>query len=172
MAYKCDILLGRIIKVSGYEGAVAIKLEKNFIENIPEMESVFLEIEGRPVPFFIDSIDYSGADLLKLQFEGYPSNEKISEFVGCRIFLAPGTHSEEGFEENPDLSGYKVYIAENELLGTISEIVPNRGQWLINVRTAGKKSILIPLHEDFIISVDREEKVIIMDLPDGLIDLN
>ena len=53
MAYKNDILLGRITKVSGYEGAVTVKLEKIFTENIPQMESVFLEIEGRPVPFFI-----------------------------------------------------------------------------------------------------------------------
>ena len=53
MAYNSDILLGRITKVSGYEGAVTVRLEKIFFENIPQMESVFLEIEGRQVPFFI-----------------------------------------------------------------------------------------------------------------------
>ena len=87
MAYKNNILLGRITKVSGYEGAVAVKVEKIFTENIPQMESVFLEIEGRPVPFFISAMEYSGADILKLWFEGYDSAEKISEFTGCRIFL-------------------------------------------------------------------------------------
>ena len=76
MAYKSNILLGRITKVSGYEGAVAVKLEKIFTENIPQMESVFLEIEGRPVPFFISDIEYSGADILKLSFEGYDSLKK------------------------------------------------------------------------------------------------
>ena len=76
MAYKSNILLGRITKVSGYEGAVTVKLEKIFTENIPQMESVFLEIEGRPVPFFISDSEYSGADILKLRFEGYDSIEK------------------------------------------------------------------------------------------------
>jgi len=38
MAYNCDILLGRISKVNGYEGAVTVKLEKIFSENIPQME--------------------------------------------------------------------------------------------------------------------------------------
>ena len=78
MAYRSNILLGRITKLSGYEGAVAVKLEKIFTENIPEMESVFLEIEGRPVPFFISGIEYTGADILKLSFEGYNSIEKVS----------------------------------------------------------------------------------------------
>ena len=94
MAYKNDILLGRITKVSGYEGAVTVKLERFFSEKLPHMESVFLEIEGRPVPFFIAGSEYSGADILKLQFEGYESSEKVSEFIGCQVFLttpAPGT---------------------------------------------------------------------------------
>ena len=51
------------------------------------MESVFLEIEGRPVPFFVSGSDYSGADILKLRFDGYDSSDKVSEFTGCRIFL-------------------------------------------------------------------------------------
>jgi ribosomal protein L35AE/L33A len=50
MKYENRILLGRISRIHGYEGSVVIKLEQGFIENIPEMESVFIEIEGRPVP--------------------------------------------------------------------------------------------------------------------------
>ena len=55
MAYNANILLGRILKIQGYDGTITVKLEKDFIDNIPEMESVFLEIEGKPVPFFISS---------------------------------------------------------------------------------------------------------------------
>jgi hypothetical protein len=76
MAYNSNILLGRITKVSGYEGAVAVKLEKIFTENIPQMESVFLEIEGRPVPFFISGSEYSGADILKLSLKDTDSKKK------------------------------------------------------------------------------------------------
>ena len=112
MAYKNEILLGRITKVSGYEGAVAIKLEKFFTENIPSMESVFLEIEGRPVPFFIADIDYSGADILKLQFEGYDSSERVSEFVGCRVFLTSGAEKGKKKKADMNLAGYSVVIGK------------------------------------------------------------
>ena len=53
MNYRCNILLGRVTKTSGFEGAVVVRLERSFIENIPQIESVFVEIDGRPVPFFI-----------------------------------------------------------------------------------------------------------------------
>ncbi len=172
MAYKNDILLGRITKVSGYEGAVAVKLEKIFTENIPQMESVFLEIEGRPVPFFISDIEYSGADILKLQFEGYTSNEKISEFIGCRIFLTSATNVDISKPDNPDLIGYSVFVNENKLLGLISDVMLNSGQWLITVISPVKKSILIPFHEDFIVNIDMKGKKIFMDIPDGLIEIN
>jgi 16S rRNA processing protein RimM len=158
--------------VSGYEGAVAVKLEKIFTENIPHMESVFLEIEGRPVPFFISDLEYSGADVLKLQFEGYTTAHKISEFIGCRVFLT--SHPKTGSRSREKLSfiGYKVYIDEKELLGEITELIPINDQWLINVSSADEKQILIPFHEDFIVKIDKRKKMIIMDLPEGLTEIN
>ena len=172
MAYKSKILLGKIIKLSGYEGAVAVKLEKIFIENIPRMESVFLEIEGKLVPFFISRSEYNGADILKLWFDGYNSNNKISEFIGCRIFLTTGFINNKRNEDFENLIGYKVFVQEDKLLGSISEVMTNSEQWLINVKSVTKKNILIPFHEHFIISLDKRKKVIIMNIPDGLTEIN
>ena len=172
MAYKNDILLGRIIKVSGYEGAVTVKLEKIFTENIPQMESVFLEIEGRPVPFFISNLEYSGADILKLWFDGYNSIDKISEFTGCRIFLTSAPDGDSQKEDDQNLIGYAIFAPENNLLGSISEIISNNGQWLLNVVSLNKKNILIPFHEHFIISIDKKKKIVVMDIPEGLLEIN
>ena len=57
MAYNAGILIGRIQKVQGYDGTLSVKLEKDFEEDISEMESVFIEYEGKPVPFFITSLE-------------------------------------------------------------------------------------------------------------------
>jgi 16S rRNA processing protein RimM len=171
MAYNAHILFGRIAKVHGYEGAVTVKLEKAFIENIPELESVFLEIDGIPVPFFISDSEYQGADILKLKFEGYESVEKVSEFTGCKIFLTSGK-TEENSIDLKGLSGYKVYKIDNRLVGTVIDVIENPGQLLMNVRIKKDKKILIPLHEDFIIKTNNKKKIIKMNLPEGLIDLN
>jgi 16S rRNA processing protein RimM len=172
MAYKSDILLGKIIKFSGYEGAVAVKLEKIFTENIPRMESVFLEIEGKLVPFFISRSEYNGADILKLWFDGYDSNNKISEFIGCRIFLTSGISEEKRNEDPENLIGYEVFVLGDKLLGSVSEVLTNNGQWLINVKSVTRKNILIPFHEDFIVRLDKRTKTIIMNIPDGITEIN
>jgi 16S rRNA processing protein RimM len=172
MAYKSDILLGRIIKVSGFEGAVTVKLERLFSGKLPNMESVFLEIEGRPVPFFISDSDYSGADILRLKFDGYDSSDKVIEFVGCRVFLTTPAPADNKAEEIKSLLGYTVLTTDNIILGTIDEIIPNPGQWLLSVTSESKKEILIPLHENFIIRIDNKKKIIIMDIPDGLLEIN
>jgi 16S rRNA processing protein RimM len=172
MAYNRNILLGQITKVNGYEGAVTVKLEKVFSENIPLMESVFLEIEGRPVPFFISESEYNGAGILKLKFEGYDSIEKISEFTGCRVFLTTGISIEIKADEIRNLIGYNIIISDNILLGTIKEVIPNPGHLLLNVLSTLNKEILIPFHEHFIISIDNKNRNLVMDIPDGLTEIN
>lgn len=172
MAYVSNILLGQITKVSDYEGAVTVKLEKIFFENIPQMESVFLEIEGRPVPFFISDSEYSGAGILKLKFAGYDSVEKISEFTGCRVFLTTVFTGDKHTEDIESLVGFRVLIRGSELLGSVSEVIPNPGQWLLNIVSTKDKDILIPFHEDFIMKIDKKKKILVMDLPDGLTEIN
>jgi len=172
MAYKSNILLGRITKLSGYEGAVAVKLEKIFTENIPQMESVFLEIDGRPVPFFISEMEYNGADILKLSFDGYNSIEKVSEFAGCRVFLTGSSNAGNQNSDTQNIIGYLVFDHENREIGSISDIIANNGQWLLNIISPDRKHILIPFHEHFIIRIDKKKKIIVMDIPEGLLELN
>ena len=172
MAYQKHILLGRITKTHGFGGAVTVKTEKVFSESIPGMESVFLEIEGRPVPFFISELEYSGADILKLTFTGYNSIDKIGEFAGCRVFLTTGLKENNKIKDIHILTGYQVFTSDDKMLGVIREIITNPGQMLLSVIAASKKEILIPLHEDFIVSIDKKKKTIIMDIPDGLTEIN
>jgi len=171
VAYKADILLGRILKIQGYDGTVTVKLEKDFFENIPEMESVFLEIEAKPVPFFISSSQYSGGDVLKLRFEGFGTYEKVSDFAGCQVFLTTGKGKSARSDHN-DLTGYKVTLSNKSILGTIGEIINNPGQDLLKIISPEKKEILIPFHEDFIVRIDKKKKTIVVEIPEGLTDLN
>jgi len=172
MAYTSEILLGRITKVSGYEGAVTVRLEKVFFENIPQMESVFLEIEGRLVPFFISDSDYSGADLIKFRFENYGSVDKISEFIGCRVFLTTANNDHNKSEDIQNFIGYQVLIQDDIVLGVIREVILNPGQWLLSIISEKNKEILIPFHEDFIVKIDEKKKTIVMDIPEGLTEIN
>ena len=171
MGYNANILLGKILKIQGYDGTMTINLEKDFIENIPEMESVFLEIEGKPVPFFISSSQYSGGDILKMRFDGYGTYEKVSDLAGCKVFLTTGkgksTHS-----DNESITGFKVILSDKSTIGIIDEIINNPGQDLLKIISPEKKEILIPFHEDFIVRIDKKKRTITVQLPEGLTEIN
>jgi 16S rRNA processing protein RimM len=172
MAYNKNILLGRITKVHGYEGAVTIRLERNFSDNIPEMESVFIEIDGRPVPFFIDYSEQTDVSTLRLRFMDCNSAEKVKEFLGCRLYLTDQAISPSLSEDPAYLKEYEVFSEENISLGIITRLIESPGQFLLNITTSEGKNILLPLHEDLIREIDSEKKIIRMIIPGGILDIN
>jgi 16S rRNA processing protein RimM len=172
MAYIAHILLGKITKVHGYEGAVTIRLERNLSENIPGMESVFIETDGRPVPFFIDYTEQPDPLTLRLKFSDYNSTEKVREFVGCRVYLTGPAQLLTPAQDPNSLNGYDVFSEEDISIGIIAGIIENPGQLLLNIKSVSGKEILLPFHEDLINSIDPEKKIIRMIIPDGIADIN
>lgn len=172
MAYSAGILLGKIIKSYGFDGTVAVKLEKVFDCKIPEMESVFLETEGKLVPFLVSSCDIVDNTLIRIRFDGYNSLEKINEFIGCKLFLTSSAKNEDDGTDLNSLQGYQIRTTENNVVGTILEIIENPGQILLNINTSLNKKILIPFHEDFIVRIDNKKRIITMELPEGLTEIN
>ena len=172
MAYKTGILLGQITKTIGFEGVVQVRLEKKFIEELPEMESVFVETDGRPVPFFIEWSEYPGSDILRLKFEGYDSSAKVEEFKGNNLFLTTGETETEQHSEYHFLKGFSVVDQENTRIGTIVDIIANPGQMILSINSGSGREVLVPLHEDLIMKLDRRKKIISMEIPEGLLEIN
>ncbi len=172
MAYKTGILLGRITKASGFTGSVTVKLDKTYTEYNNITEPVFLEIEGKPVPFFISESEYSGGDTMKLRFEGYETQERTAIFTGARVYLSGHAPAEETDDDFQSFAGYHLVDQDNNLVGDIDEVIQNPGQLLLKVISPDKREILVPLHENLIISIKKRRKLIIMDIPEGLTEIN
>jgi 16S rRNA processing protein RimM len=172
MAYKKHILLGKITKIHGYEGAVTIRLERYFSDIIPKMESVFIEIDGRPVPFFIELAAQPDNLTLRLKFSGYESDVRMKEFVGCKVYLTDPEIKFSKIEDPQYLIDYKVYSHNKVLIGTISEIIEHPGQLLLSIKPASGKDIMLPLHEDLINKIDSKNRIIHMIIPEGIADIN
>jgi 16S rRNA processing protein RimM len=172
MAYNKHILLGKITKVHGHEGAVTIRLERSISDNIPEMESVFIETDGRPVPFFIDHAEQPDMSTLRLKFTDYNSAEKVKEFVGCRLFMTESAVNAVQLSNQLNLINYKVFSGENIPVGVIAEIIENPGQLLLNIQSSSDRYFLLPWHADLITDIDSDNKIIRMMIPDGIMDIN
>jgi len=225
MTYKCNILLGKIIKVNVHYGTITLK---TLINNIPGLDSVFIEINGRPIPFFIAEsylhgadllslklVDYDtadkikefkgckvfltsgdtekphadnyeelngfgvfdenglhGADLLSLKLVDYDTADKIKEFKGCRVFLTSGDTEKPHADNYEELNGFNVFDENGNKIGTVNNVIQNPRQWLLSILSVKGKEILLPVHEDLILGVDNAKRVIIVKIPEGLLEIN
>lgn len=173
MAYNAEIQLGKILKVSGNDGFVTVKLERQFVENIPEMESVFIITEGRPVPFFLSETVYNGGETALVKFDCYDSIEKVKEFCGCSLFLtSPAGDAHADKAPATQLKGFTVMLPDKGIAGTVTSVIENPAQWLLVVASPAGREILIPFHEDLIRKLNMRTRVIVMDLPEGLAEIN
>ena len=56
-------------------------------------------------------------------------------------------------------------------IGEIVDIDDNTDNWLFIVERKNGEEVLIPAHEEFIAEIKQEEKIMVMDLPIGLLEL-
>ncbi len=162
--------LGKILKPFSYKGEVsvysAIDLKKyNF-------SSLLLKINTSLVPFKINSLKNQKANIYRINFDSIDSENKAEKLRNIEIFCKKNQLLEEDYNasETKRLIGYKLLDIGEEHIGEITNIINNYQQDLIEVMYIEKK-LLIPYVEEMIIQINHDEKVIKMELPEGILDL-
>ena len=167
--------IGFTKKTYGIKGELKLKIEDNYLEDFAQAKVVFLNIEGQKIPFFIKAINFDNPFTIK--FEEYESREAVIKLTGKEIFLqnidiiAPENRTIE-----PTTLFYQKYVGyqliDKELgkIGLIEEIIPYPQQEMATITYLGK-TILIPLNEYLILKIDEIAKEILVELPEGMLDL-
>jgi 16S rRNA processing protein RimM len=164
--------LGKIAKKFSFKGEVLIYLDTDEPELYENMESVFVEFNKNLVPFFIENSSLHKNDFLRVQFEDVDSEAEADTLIGCDIYL-PLTML-------PKLEGNKFYFHEVigfeiedkrlGIFGVIQSINDTTAQPLFEVLN-GEVEMLIPMIDHFLVEIDRKNKKVVMDLPEGLIEM-
>ncbi|MBQ9586342.1 MAG: 16S rRNA processing protein RimM [Bacteroidales bacterium] len=162
--------LGKITKPFGYRGQVVFFLDVDSPEDYSGLDSVFVEVKNTLIPYFIKEININGNKAI-VTFEDI-SAEEAQALVGCQLFLP--------LEVLPKLDGNRFYYhevigwqvvdSEKGNIGSIASVIDYPAQALFQVMK-NDKEILIPIIDPVIKKVDREEKVMYITAPNGLIDL-
>lgn len=164
--------LGRIVKKHSFKGEVVIKCDEDFVDIIQELESIWLETKNHLVPFFIESIKITGPVFFRLKLDSIDTEQEAQKLVGSEVYIAKNQLPEEFDDQflTQDLIGFKIV---DQTFGDIGEVVfvnDSTPQTLLEV-TSDKKTYYIPLHDDLIVDFNEDNKVITLDLPEGLLDL-
>lgn len=162
--------LGKITKPFGYKGQVVFFLDVDTPDDYAELDSVFVEVKGALVPYFIEDIKING-NKATVTFEELTPEESTA-LVGCDLYLPldllPKLEGNKFYYH--EVIGWKVVDSEKGDIGTIASIIDYPAQALFQIMKNGTE-ILIPVIDQVIKKVDREEKTMYIEAPNGLIDL-
>ncbi|RZJ66023.1 MAG: 16S rRNA processing protein RimM [Flavobacterium sp.] len=164
--------LGKVAKKFSFKGEVLVYIDSDDPEQYEGMESVFVEMGKNLVPFFIESAFLHKNDFLRVQFEDVTSEADADAILNKSLYLP--------LDLLPKLEGNKFYYHEvigfevdDKRLGVVGKIVSindSVAQPLFEVKN-GDVEILIPMIDQFLVEIDRAGKRVVMDLPEGLIEM-
>jgi 16S rRNA processing protein RimM len=163
--------IGVVKRTHGVNGEVQITWTNDFYPEEQKLESVFLQIEGLPIPFFIKSLRSKGSDASLIRFDEIDSIDQADELVGLKILteVKGKENSDELFLD--DLVGYTVITNIGVTLGVVEEFQDFSGNLVFQVISSAGHEIVIPAAPEFIVDINEDSKTLIMELPEGLADL-
>ena len=165
------IYLGKILKPFSYKGELKIYIEDFYIDQIKELDSFLLKIQGSYIPFTIKAITKNKSNIFRIFLDGIDSEDLAKKLADVEIYADNNLIKTEVLEKknNYIFIDYVIYN-NNVIIGKIIDIIENENQDLFEV-VFNEKRILIPLVDEFVVNIDNDNKKIIMNLPKGLTDL-
>ena len=171
MLKKDCFQLGSITKKHGFKGEVIFHLDTDRPEAYQNLESVLIDINGELVPFFIEKSLLQG-NKLRVQLEGITHEDQTPHLIGRELFLPlsflpPLEDSQFYFHE---IIGFTAQDEKLGVLGQITDVLDQSVQSLFVIQNSDKE-ILVPAIDPFIVKIDKAQKIMYLQTPEGLIDL-
>ncbi|HTJ47890.1 MAG TPA: ribosome maturation factor RimM [Cyclobacteriaceae bacterium] len=164
--------IGLIMKPHGLKGEVTITLDDDFVNDITELESVFiLEKNNSLIPFFIEAVSVNGSKAF-IKFEDIDTPEDALKISKKAIYLPKSLRPKAGKGQfyDDEIKGFEVTDETAGVLGPVTDVFQTGANRLLVVDFKGKE-ILIPTNGPLISSINKSKQKIIVNLPDGFLDI-
>lgn len=158
---------GYLKKTNGISGELTLNTNDGFGESDVMPDFLFLEIEGLPVPFKIESFRWRADETCVLKFRYVDSKEEAQKYTGCRVLSEVEMQAgDDGF--NPFfMKGYALFDQNKHEIGQIEMINDYGGNLVLSVNHQNAE-VLVPFHADLLLSVDQEAKRVVLNIASGL----
>ena len=161
--------IGYISKAQGFNGEVLCILETD-VELNDHIRFLFLNLDGKPVPFFIEYKKEKNGGIV-FKFEDVNDEASAKKLSGQRVSIESDfIKAVKSTLQWKDLVGYSATDINFGALGTIISVEEFPEQMLATSLVKGKE-VLFPLNDNLILDINTEDKIILLDLPEGLLDI-
>ena len=158
--------IAQVLKSNGTDGGLLLSFFDVSPEDIDLQEPVFIEFDGLPVPFYFESFTPRGNNRALVRLTGVRSLKDADELAGQAVYA---DYFEE--EEEEDLVGWEVRNADGQSVGTIVDYEDIPGNLCLWVERPGGEEVLIPFHEELVISLDESSQTLTLSIPEGVLEL-
>lgn len=163
--------LGHITKPFGIKGQLCCYFDTDEPEKYANLDAVFIDLDDEKLPYLIEDIQYRGANTFVIKFADV-DEEEAKGLVKAELFLPlsdlpPLTGNKFYFHE---VIGFKVIDEEKGEVGTCQDFIDISHHPIMQIDHDGVE-VLIPAIDEIFRKVDRENRTIYIQAPEGLIDV-
>ena len=165
-------LLGTIFKLHGYKGDVNIYNDNDIPLVFTDIEFFYIEDNNELIPYFAESVRPKKKQVLLVKLEDVDSEEQALKILKQKVYL-PNKFLPEMGNINPDklIVGFEVIDNKLGKIGKVDFVNDKTSQKLIIVKD-GEKEFFIPFHDNFVININIKQKILEVNIPQELIDIN
>jgi 16S rRNA processing protein RimM len=165
------VAIARVVKPRGLKGEVVAEVLTDFPERFHGLEDVTAVLpNGSRAELKIEAHWFQKARIV-LKFQGYDTIESVEELRDAEICITESEAVELESDEYFDwqLIGCEVVTVDGVAVGTVESVMRTGGTEILEVKGIDK-GFLVPFAESICTEVDVENKRIVIDPPDGLLD--
>lgn len=163
--------IGQIVKPHGVGGEMVVTVPAS-LDWTDDIDCLVCSLDGILVPFFLESIRTKSNSTILVKFEGYDTVESTSRFMGVTVYM-PLKYLAESEDEEPSWSTFldwKIVDSHAGALGSVHAVDDSTPNILFLVRD-GERERIIPANAEWITKVDRKNRTLMYNLPEGLAEL-
>jgi 16S rRNA processing protein RimM len=171
MNFDSCFKLGKINKAHGLKGDLKVSFEAEFPINFSKLESVYVNINNKLIPFFIKKISVQGKKAI-FTIEDINDLKSAESLFDKELFLPLTLLPEDDGTvfKYTDLIGYTVADKTLGKLGKITDVYALPGQDVLAMDYK-EKEILIPASEELITKIEKSKKIVHIEIPEGLLEI-
>lgn len=163
--------IGKLVAAFGLKGELILQHYLGKKTSLKDLQAIFVEERKSSfIPWFIESSRIKGEEEIYLKLQDVNTREEATKLTQKEVWLTETDFKKYSAKTSPiNLLGYNVFEKSKEL-GTILEVIEQPHQILCRIEIETKE-VLIPLHENTIIKIDHKKKQVIVELPEGLLEI-
>ncbi len=167
--------IGYLRKLHGIKGEVQLNLKDEIYSELIEQKGwIFIRINGEFIPFFVLEFYEKGQDILVLSLQDIYSLEQAENIIKNPVFIEVSDNEKNRFLPKEEIfeayTGYQGVSVAGTIIGVLTGVEHSPTNPLL-VFEHGDRKVSIPVYSDFIKEVDTKSKKIILDLPDGYLEV-